>query len=58
MTPSQPCRDVHVSGRAVAQDYYVGVMEREVAWFVGVGVVLLVAFLWFAFRTVWGVMVP
>ncbi|MEC8361509.1 MAG: MMPL family transporter, partial [Bacteroidota bacterium] len=37
---------------------YVGVMEREVAWFVSVGIVLLVAFLWFAFRTVWGVMVP
>ena len=50
--------DVHVSGRAVAQAYYVGVMEREVAWFVSVGIVLLVAFLWFAFRTVWGVMVP
>ena len=51
-------RDVHVSGRAVAQAYYVGVMEREVAWFVSVGIVLLVAFLWFAFRTVWGVLVP
>ena len=42
----------------MAQAYYVGVMEREVAWFVSVGIVLLVAFLWFAFRTVWGVMVP
>ena len=51
-------QDVHVSGRAVAQAYYVGVMEREVAWFVSVGIVLLVAFLWFAFRTVWGVLVP
>ena len=50
--------DVHVSGRAVAQAYYVGVMEREVIWFVSVGIVLLVAFLWFAFRTVWGVLVP
>jgi len=50
--------DVHVSGRAVAQAYYVGVMEREVAWFVSVGIVLLVAFLWFAFRTAWGVLVP
>ena len=50
--------DIHVSGRAVAQAYYVGVMEREVAWFVSVGIVLLVAFLWFAFRTVWGVLVP
>ena len=50
--------DIHVSGRAVAQAYYVGVMEREVAWFVSVGIVLLVAFLWFAFRTVWGILVP
>ena len=51
-------KGVHVAGRAVAQDYYVGVMEREVTWFVGVGIVLLIAFLWFAFRTAWGVMVP
>ena len=50
--------DIHVSGRAVAQAYYVGVMEREVAWFVSVGILLLVAFLWFAFRTVWGILVP
>ena len=57
-TSKSAIRDVHVSGRAVAQAYYVGVMEREVAWFVSVGIVLLVAFLWFAFRTVWGVLVP
>ena len=50
--------NIHVAGRAVAQAYYVGVMEREVAWFVGIGVMLLIGFLWFAFRTVWGVLVP
>lgn len=49
---------VYVAGRAVAQAHYVGVMEREVTWFVTVGIFLLVVFLWFAFRTIWGVLVP
>ena len=57
-TPHRALAHVHVAGRAVAQQQYVNVMEREVMWFVGVGVVLIVAFLWFAFRTVWGVLVP
>ena len=36
--------NIHVAGRAVAQAYYVDVMEREVAWFVGIGVMLLIGF--------------
>ena len=51
-------KGIHVAGRAVAQAYYVGVMETEVIWFVGVGILLLVGFLWGAFRTSWGVLVP
>lgn len=57
-TDASSIKAVYVAGRAVAQAHYVGVMEREVTWFVTVGIVLLVAFLWFAFRTVWGVLVP
>ena len=42
----------------MAQAYYVDVSEFEVAWFVGIGAMLLIGFLWFAFRNVWGVLVP
>lgn len=53
-------RDVsfHRAGRAHAQVHYVGVMAREVALFVGLGLVLLILFLHLAFRTWWGILIP
>lgn len=50
--------EVHRAGRAHAQVHYVSVMEREVALFVGLGLVLLIAFLYLAFRTWWGIVIP
>ena len=50
--------DTHRAGRAHAQVYYVSVMEREVTLFVGLGLMLLIAFLFLAFRTWWGVVIP
>ena len=49
---------VHRAGRAHAQVHYVSVMEREVALFVGLGLLLLITFLHFAFRTWWGIVIP
>lgn len=48
----------HRAGRAHAQVHYVSVMEREVVLFVGLGLVLLIAFLFLAFRTWWGIVIP
>lgn len=48
----------HIAGRAVAQHYYVNVMQREVALFVSIGLVILVVFLWVAFQSLWGVAIP
>lgn len=48
----------HVAGRAVAQKYYVDVMQREVALFVSIGLVILVVFLWVAFQSIWGIAIP
>jgi len=48
----------HVAGRAVAQKYYVDVMQREVVLFMGIGVCILVLFLWIAFQSTWGVAIP
>ena len=50
--------EVHRAGRAHAQVHYVSVMEREVALFVGLGLLLLIAFLYLAFRTWWGIVIP
>ena len=38
--------------------YYVDVMQREVALFVSIGLVILVVFLWVAFQSIWGVCIP
>lgn len=48
----------HRAGRAHAQVHYVSVMAREVALFVGLGLVLLIAFLHLAFRRWWGIVIP
>ena len=48
----------HVAGRAVAQKYYVDVMQREVVLFVSIGISILILFLWVAFHSVWGVVIP
>lgn len=50
--------ETHRAGRAHAQVHYVSVMEREVALFVGLGLILLITFLFFAFRTWWGIVIP
>ena len=50
--------EFHRAGRAHAQVHYVSVMEREVALFVGLGLILLITFLYFAFRTWWGIVIP
>ena len=48
----------HIAGRAVAQKYYVDVMQSEVVLFVSVGMAIIVLFLWLAFHSAWGVVIP
>ena len=58
MTAEHPFDGLHIAGRAVAQTYYVGVMQREVIMFVSIALVLISIFLWLAFRSWWGIAVP
>jgi len=48
----------HVVGRSIGQTYYVHLMQTELMFFVALSIVLIVVFLWMAFRTAWGVWVP
>lgn len=48
----------HAVGRATGQVYYVETMQRELAVFMSLGVVLIVLFLFIAFRSAWGIWVP
>lgn len=47
-----------VAGRCAGQTYYVNLMQREVVLFLGISLVLIVAFLFLAFRSFWGIWVP
>ncbi|WP_276495982.1 efflux RND transporter permease subunit [Pontibacter litorisediminis] len=48
----------HVAGKALAQSVFVDRMQVELAIFMSAAIVLVVLFLWIAFRTAWGVLVP
>ncbi|MDX1652846.1 MAG: MMPL family transporter [Brumimicrobium sp.] len=50
--------EVHVAGRIVGQIFYINTMTEEMGLYVGLSMVLVVLFLLFAFRSVWGLMVP
>ncbi|MCO4813423.1 MAG: MMPL family transporter [Flavobacteriales bacterium] len=47
-----------VAGRTIGQKYYVEKMTFEMVVFVGLSAFLIIIFLFIAFRSVWGVLVP
>lgn len=48
----------HYSGRAIGQIYFIHVMQYETALFIGVSFILIIIFLWIAFKSWWGIWVP
>jgi predicted RND superfamily exporter protein len=50
--------ELHVSGRSTGQSYYVKLMQSELSFFILSSLLLVVVFLAFSFKTVWGVVVP
>ena len=48
----------HVIGRALGQRIYVEMMIRELALFIGISLLLTVIFLFIAFRSGWGIVIP
>ncbi len=50
--------DLHVAGRAVGQSYYIDLMTSDFIFFFSTSAVLLVIFLFIAFRSFWGIWVP
>ncbi len=55
---SFPFEESHIAGRIAGQSYYISLMRREVVVFLSISLVLIIAFLWMAFRSFWGVVVP
>jgi predicted RND superfamily exporter protein len=48
----------HVIGRALGQRIYVEMMVRELAMFISISLLLTVIFLFIAFRSGWGIIIP
>ncbi|GGG30349.1 efflux RND transporter permease subunit [Pontibacter amylolyticus] len=48
----------HVAGKVLAQSVFIEKMKIELAIFMSASILLVILFLWLAFRTVWGVLVP
>lgn len=50
--------EMHLAGRIKAENYYVGKMQWEVMLFVSLSFIMIVLFLFIAFRTLWGIILP
>lgn len=50
--------EVHMAGRTKAENYFVNKMQWEIVFFVLSSLVLIVIFLFIAFRSPWGVILP
>ncbi len=49
---------VRIAGRVIGQKYYISVMMQELILFVGLSAFLIVLFLYIAFRSGWGILLP
>ncbi len=48
----------HIMGRSVGQKIYVEMMQNEMMIFMGLSFILVIAFLFIAFRSGWGILIP
>ncbi len=47
-----------VAGRTIAQKFYLSKMTTELLMFLAFSVVLIILFLWIAFKSMWGILIP
>lgn len=50
--------EIHSAGRSTGQSYYVNMMQKELLFFTATSFILVVIFLYFSFRKLWGIVVP
>ncbi len=55
---SYPFDNVHIAGRTIGQKYYIDIMIYELLFFIGLSAILIVFFLYVAFRSGWGIILP
>ena len=47
-----------LAGRSIGQKFYIEKMSKEMLFFVGLSAILIIVFLFLAFKSVWGVLIP
>lgn len=47
-----------IAGRTIAQKFYIGKMTSELLLFLAISIVLIIFFLWVAFKSAWGILIP
>lgn len=50
--------EYHIGGRVNTQDFYIKEMKEEMLYFAMLGMLLLLVFLYFTFRNIWGIVIP
>ncbi|MBL7930260.1 MAG: MMPL family transporter [Bacteroidia bacterium] len=50
--------EIHLAGRIFAQSVYLENLQKEFLLFLGLAFALVIVFLWFSFRSVYGIVVP
>lgn len=53
-----PFEKVRIAGRVIGQKFYINKMNFELLLFVAISMVLVLVFLWIAFRSLWGIVLP
>lgn len=51
-------KNIRIAGRAVGQAYYINKMIFELSLFLGLSAFLIVLFLYIAFKSLWGILIP
>jgi len=51
-------KDYQTAGRAVGMSYYIRNMQYETGFFIGLSFLLVIVFLIFTFKSVWGILIP
>lgn len=51
-------KDTRIAGRAVGQAYYINKMIFELTLFFGLSIFLIILFLYIAFKSIWGILIP
>lgn len=50
--------DIHIAGKCFGQSGFIDIIQREVALFTVLNVLLIALFLWLTYRRIWGIIFP